>query len=134
MMKLFIEMKGPVPRKLLRKAAFRENHYDQEGVFSLIEDDPVTHRQIRRLIRDAKPTRDLAARLAAHDKNLADAERRKVSQLADLLDKMFNFDPEKRITVSQAPRIRSSGIQPPGRRGVDRSRYSRSFARASPML
>ena len=53
-MKLFIEMKGPVPRKLLRKAAFRENHYDQEGVFSLIEDDPVTHRQIRRLIRDAE--------------------------------------------------------------------------------
>jgi serine/threonine-protein kinase PRP4 len=25
-----------------------------------------------------------------------------VTQLADLLDKMFNFDPEKRITVSQA--------------------------------
>ena len=118
MMKLFIEMKGPVPRKLLRKAAFRENHYDQEGVFSLIEDDPVTHRQIRRLIRDAKPTRDLAARLAAHDKNLADAERRKVSQLADLLDKMFNFDPEKRITVSQAlthPFIRDPTAGPPQR-------------------
>jgi serine/threonine-protein kinase PRP4 len=31
-----------------------------------------------------------------------EAERRKVTQLADLLDKMFNFDPEKRITVSQA--------------------------------
>ena len=118
MMKLFIEMKGPVPRKLLRKAAFRENHYDHEGVFSLIEDDPVTHRQIRRLIRDAKPTRDLAARLAAHDKNLADAERRKVSQLADLLDKMFNFDPEKRITVSQAlahPFIKDPTAAPPQR-------------------
>jgi serine/threonine-protein kinase PRP4 len=25
-----------------------------------------------------------------------------VSQLADMLDKMFNFDPEKRLTVSQA--------------------------------
>lgn len=102
MMKLFIEMKGPVPRKLLRKAAFRENHYNHEGVFSVVEDDPVTHRQIRRLIRDAKPVKDLGAVLAAHDKNLGEAERRKVAQLADLLDKMLHFDPEKRITVSQA--------------------------------
>jgi serine/threonine-protein kinase PRP4 len=64
----------------------------------------VTHQQIRRLIRDAKPTKDLGAVMAAHDKNLGEAERRKVAQLADLLDKMFNFDPEKRITVNDALR------------------------------
>jgi serine/threonine-protein kinase PRP4 len=102
MMMKFIEVKGPVPRKLLRKAAFRENHYDNDGMFSLVEEDPVTNRQIRRLIRDAKPTKDVAVTLAAHDRNLGEAERRKVSQLADMLDKMFNFDPEKRLTVSQA--------------------------------
>jgi len=68
----------------------------------VVEEDPVTHREIRRLIRDAKPAKDLGAVLAAHDKNLGEAERRKVAQLADLLDKMFNFDPEKRMTVSQA--------------------------------
>ena len=102
MMMKFIEVKGPVPRKLLRKAAFRENHYDNDGMFSLVEEDPVTNRQIRRLIRDAKPTNDVAVTLAAHDRNLGEAERRKVSQLADMLDKMFNFDPEKRLTVSQA--------------------------------
>ena len=67
-----------------------------------MEEDPVTNRQIRRLIRDAKPTKDVAVTLAAHDRNLGEAERRKVSQLADMLDKMFNFDPEKRLTVSQA--------------------------------
>ena len=44
----------------------------------------------------------LSAVLAAHDKNLGEAERRKVSQLADLLDKIFTFDPEKRITVTHA--------------------------------
>ena len=102
MMKKFIEAKGPVPRKLLRRAAFRDNHYNHEGVFSVVEDDPVTRQAIRRLIRDAKPVKELSAVLAAHDKNLGEAERRKVSQLADLLDKIFAFDPEKRITVTHA--------------------------------
>ena len=102
MMKKFIEAKGPVPRKLLRRAAFRDNHYNHEGVFSVVEDDPVTRQAIRRLIRDAKPVKELSAVLAAHDKNLGEAERRKVSQLADLLDKIFTFDPEKRITVTHA--------------------------------
>ena len=102
MMKLFIETKGPVPRKMLRKAAFRENHYDDEGVFSLVEEDPVTKRQIRRLVRDARPTKDVAAKLLAHDRNLGERERKMVAQLGDLLDKMFTFEPEKRITVAQA--------------------------------
>ena len=102
MMKKFIEAKGPVPRKLLRRAVFRDNHYNHEGVFSVVEDDPVTRQAIRRLIRDAKPVKELSAVLAAHDKNLGEAERRKVSQLADLLDKIFTFDPEKRITVTNA--------------------------------
>ena len=33
---------------------------------------------------------------------MSDIERKKALQLADLLDKIFNMDPEKRITVGDA--------------------------------
>ena len=105
MMRLFIEMKGPLPRKLLRKAAFREHHYDADGNFSAAERDPVTKREIRRTIRDARPLRDLAARVNAHARNddsLTGEERKLVAQFVDLLDKMFAYDPEKRIAPAAA--------------------------------
>jgi serine/threonine-protein kinase PRP4 len=98
-------MKGPLPRKLLRKAAFREHHYDADGNFSAAERDPVTKREIRRTIRDARPLRDLAARVNAHARNddsLTGEERKLVAQLVDLLDKMFAYDPEKRIAPAAA--------------------------------
>ena len=105
MMRLFIEMKGPLPRKLLRKAAFREHHYDADWNFSAAEQDPVTKREIRRTIRDARPLRDLAARVNAHARNddsLTGEERKLVAQFVDLLDKMFAYDPEKRIAPAAA--------------------------------
>lgn len=102
MLKLFMEVKGPFPRKMVRRALFRERHFDAELTFGVMEPDAVTQRDVRRLIRDTKPTRDLAAVLAGASKSLSDAERRKVANLADLLDKMFALDPTHRITVAQA--------------------------------
>ena len=105
MMRLFIETKGPLPRKLLRKAAFREHHYDADGNFSAAEQDPVTKREIRRTIRDARPLRDLAARVNGHARNddsLTGEERKLVAHFVDLLDKMFAYDPEKRIAPAAA--------------------------------
>ena len=110
MMKLFIEMKGPLPRKLLRKAAFREHHYDADGNFSAAERDPVTKREIRRTIRDARPTRDLAARVNAHAKNddsLTGEERKLVAQFVDLLDKMFASIPKSASRYRRRSRTRS---------------------------
>lgn len=101
MLKLMLELKGPVPKKLLRRALFKDNHYDATGVFSVVEEDPVTKQSIRRLIRDAKPTKDLA-KIFTKDADMSDVERKKALQLADLLDKIFNMDPEKRITVGDA--------------------------------
>jgi len=101
MLKLMLELKGPVPKKLLRRALFKDNHYDVTDTFSVLEEDPVTKKSIRRLIRDAKPSRDLA-KIFTRDSDMSDAEKKKALQLADLLDKMFNMDPEKRITAAEA--------------------------------
>lgn len=48
-----------------------------------------------------KPTRDLQQELIA-GQNLPDDQIRKVSQLKDLLDKVFALDPAKRISLNHA--------------------------------
>lgn len=48
-----------------------------------------------------KPTRDLQQELIAHQ-NLPEEQVRKVTQLRDLLDKMFALDPSKRISLNHA--------------------------------
>jgi serine/threonine-protein kinase PRP4 len=47
-----------------------------------------------------KPTRDLQQELVTH--NLPEEQVRKVSQLKDLLDKIFSIDPSKRISLNHA--------------------------------
>lgn len=48
-----------------------------------------------------KPTRDLQQELIAHQ-NLPEEQNRKVTQLKDLLDKIFSLDPSKRISLNHA--------------------------------
>ena len=80
------------------------------GNFSAAERDPVTKREIRRTIRDARPLRDLAARVNAHagnDDSLTGEERKLVAQFVDLLDKMFAYDPESESRRRRGSRTRS---------------------------
>jgi serine/threonine-protein kinase PRP4 len=48
-----------------------------------------------------KPNRDLQQELIAHQ-NLPEEQVRKVTQLRDLLDKVFALDPSKRISLNHA--------------------------------
>lgn len=48
-----------------------------------------------------KSTRDLQQELIAHQ-NLPEEQVRKVTQLKDLLDKIFALDPSKRISLNHA--------------------------------
>lgn len=102
MLKLMIETKGPFPKKMLKRALFRERHFDAEFTFGLLEEDPITKRDVRRLMRDSKPTRTVEQALGRGAGALAEADRKRGALLADLLDKMLALDPEKRITVAQA--------------------------------
>ena len=47
-----------------------------------------------------KPIRDLQQELVSQ--NLPEEQVRKVSQLKDLLDKIFSLDPSKRISLNHA--------------------------------
>lgn len=125
MLKLVMEAKGPMPKRMLRKGVFVGKHFEgaePNSVFCLLEEDRITGRPVRRLIPNPTVKKDFSAMLAG-----ADGDRAKVVQLADLLDRMMALDPEKRITAKDALRHpfikdhprpqggRPGGRPPPGR-------------------
>ena len=119
MLKCFMDLKGKIPNKVIRKGQFKDNHFDTNGNFLSHEVDKVTERVRRfRLCNDQilkmiilqdkivvvsviKPIRELQQELVANQ-NLPEEQMRKVVQLKDLLDKIFALDPTKRISLNHA--------------------------------
>jgi len=101
MLKLFMEMKGMFPKKMLNKATFRSQHYDDEGKFLKSDPDPITKRNVVKVVPLVEVTRDLDKVLFPNSK-LDEAQTKELLLLKDLLDKIFVYDPSKRLTVQQA--------------------------------
>lgn len=99
MLKLMMDLKGPFPKKMLKKAEFGFKHFETDPnlSFALVEDDPVTKQPIRRLISNPAIKKDFSALLAGQA-----PDKKKLSQLADLLERMTALDPEKRIQPGDA--------------------------------
>ena len=60
MLKRMMDVKGPFPKKMLRKGAFTAKHFDSDPSMSFrcYEDDPITRQPVR-------PVRDLGLRIRA---------------------------------------------------------------------
>ncbi|EFJ31639.1 hypothetical protein SELMODRAFT_86693 [Selaginella moellendorffii] len=99
MLRLHMELKGPFPKKMLRKAMFTAQHFDQDLNFHAIEEDPVTKKTINRMITNVKP-KDISTLISSSGGSDEDAKNLLNFKL--LLEKIFILDPEKRLTVSQA--------------------------------
>ncbi|TMW93629.1 hypothetical protein EJD97_011365 [Solanum chilense] len=97
MLRLHMELKGPFPKKMLRKGAFTEQHFDQDLNFLAIEEDPVTKKAIRKLIVNIKP-KDISSIISGSPGE----DPKMLAHFKDLMERIFVLDPEKRITVSQA--------------------------------
>lgn len=101
MLKFFMDLKGKIPNKIIRKGQFKDQHFDQNCNFLSHEIDKLTEREKVVVVSVIKPNRDLQQELIA-GQNLPDDQVRKVSQLKDLLDKIFALDPGKRISLNHA--------------------------------
>ncbi|XP_065371849.1 serine/threonine-protein kinase PRP4 homolog [Calliphora vicina] len=101
MLKYFMDLKGKIPNRIIRKGQFKDQHFDQSCNFLYHEIDRITEREKIVVMPVMKSSRNLQQELIA-DQNLPDDQHRKVTQLKDLLDNMFALDPSKRISLNQA--------------------------------
>ncbi|OIW04666.1 hypothetical protein TanjilG_07801 [Lupinus angustifolius] len=97
MLRLHMELKGPFPKKMLRKGAFTEQHFDLDLNFFASEEDPVTKKTIKRMIVNIKP-KDIGTIITGS----TGEDPKMLANFKDLLEKVFVLDPDKRLTVSEA--------------------------------
>jgi serine/threonine-protein kinase PRP4 len=100
MLKFFFDLKGKANSKMIRKATFRDLHFDSNNNFLYQEVDKVTEREKVVVISNFK-LRDLGAEVMA-GQSLPEDQLRKVNQLKDMLEKALSLDPSKRLTPSGA--------------------------------
>ncbi|KAJ9140722.1 hypothetical protein P3X46_031332 [Hevea brasiliensis] len=97
MLRLHMELKGPFPKKMLKKGAFVDQHFDQDLNFHATEEDLVTKKTVKRMILNIKP-KDIGTIVTSSPGE----DPKMLANFRDLLDKIFVLDPEKRMTVHQA--------------------------------
>lgn len=101
MLKFFMDLKGKFPNKVIRRGAFKEQHFDGNCNFLYHEIDKVTEREKVVVMSVVKVNRDLQTELVAGQALPAD-QLKKVTQLKDLLEKALSIDPAKRISLNNA--------------------------------
>eukprot|EP01083_Nonionella_stella_P250068 864053_1 len=107
MLNLFMEVRGKIPNRVLKKGAFTSMHFDSDLAFLLNKTDEVTQTVMKKKIPIIKQKRDLLtamhpAQTSVSFNELPDNDRRKVLQLKDLLERCLCLDPSRRITPEQA--------------------------------
>ncbi|PIK61790.1 putative serine/threonine-protein kinase PRP4-like [Apostichopus japonicus] len=86
MLKLFMDLKGKMPHRIIRKGTFRDKHFDSNCNFKYVEVDKVTEREKVTVMTVVNPTKDILAELVGFQR-LPENQYRKVAQLKDLLEK-----------------------------------------------
>ncbi|XP_052146443.1 serine/threonine-protein kinase prp4-like isoform X2 [Oryza glaberrima] len=97
MLRLHMELKGPFPKKMLRKGAFTMQHFDQNLNFLARKKDPITKTVVNRLLLNIKP-KGVGSAISSCPGD----DPKMISSFKDLLEKIFVLDPKKRITVPEA--------------------------------
>jgi len=101
MLKLFMDFKGKLSNKLIRKGAFKDQHFDSSFNFLYREVDKLTEREKVVVMSTVNSARDLQVELLG-GQNLPEDQYRKVLQLRDMIDKALMLDSTKRLTVKDA--------------------------------
>ncbi|CAK1551442.1 unnamed protein product [Leptosia nina] len=104
MLKCFMDLKGRMPTKLIRRGKFKDQHFNYNNNFLLHKKDEFSGREKLEEISAISITRDLHKELKRSRKDMTTGEVKKIGQLKDLLDKMLMLDPSQRISVSDCLR------------------------------
>ncbi|KAI8879395.1 kinase-like protein [Backusella circina FSU 941] len=102
MLKHIMELKGRFPNKLLRKAQFVTDHFDEDYNFMSVEIDRITRKEVVKKMVVTKPVRDIKSRIMGVCTNLQEDENRMIAVFIDFLDKCLMLSPDKRLTPKEA--------------------------------
>jgi len=100
MLKKFMDLKGKIPNKIIRKGQFKDNHFDSSCCFMYHDIDKVTQREKVVNMPVVNKSRNLESELIGGNK-LPEDQLRKVTQFRDFLDKIHTLDPAKRISLNE---------------------------------
>lgn len=97
-----MELKGQMSKRMIRRGMVHAQHFDENGAFLSRRVDPLTQQLLIKPVVYDKPVRSVLDLLMQSAEGSTAEDRRKIGQLADLLEKMFMLDPAHRITVERA--------------------------------
>ncbi|KAL3089210.1 hypothetical protein niasHT_021154 [Heterodera trifolii] len=101
MLKFMMDLRGKFPNKVIRKAVFKDQHFDYNCNFLYHETDKVTGKDKVTVLTNIKLLRNLSAELSG-DQELDRDGFAKVDHFRSLLEQMTALDPSKRISCSDA--------------------------------
>ncbi|KAJ3986840.1 kinase-like domain-containing protein [Lentinula detonsa] len=103
MLLLMMELKGKFNSKMIKKAKFGGDYFDDMGGFNSVEKDRVLGTDVMKTVHISKPARDLRSRLMPPTSvKMKDDESKMLTSFIDLLDKCLALDPARRITPREA--------------------------------
>jgi serine/threonine-protein kinase PRP4 len=97
-----MDLKGPFPKKMIKKAEFSFKHFDMKDAnmaFTLEEMDPLTKLPTKRVILNNSVKEGLSKRLLGGADH---GMRKQIAKLVDLLERILVLDPDKRLTPLEA--------------------------------
>merc|ERR1740117_2419425 len=103
MLKKFMEVKGPFTKKKIIRAEYLSEYFTDDLLFKMKGTDQYTKADLVQPTKILKPTKNLLKMVKKYNAlEMTEVEKIKVAQLADLLEKSFVLDGDKRITVDMA--------------------------------
>lgn len=104
MLLLMQRLRGKPHAKQLKKCQFASQHFEDYHTFLSTEFDTNTGESIVKRVNTTHPTEDMRAKLLPGDmaKRIRPDELKQTMQLIDLLNRMLEMDPAKRITPLDA--------------------------------
>lgn len=110
MLKRIMDLKGKIPRGVIRTGAVWKQHFDDNLDFKYEDSDKLTKETITRIITDnsaKKELKELILERVGPEKRQSDKKEdqeyvKKAVHFADFLDRLLALDPEKRLTAEDS--------------------------------
>ncbi len=112
MLKLMMQIRGPMPNKIVKKGQFSSMYFNDNGDFLSLEIEPSIKKEYLKEIKmNNFPSKDLMSILKLYSSN---EDSKSLATFKDFLEKCLHLDPKKRISALEGLTHEFIGIIPVG--------------------